>query len=297
MNNDLQAEMTRNQTTETQMGLDSGCYTGNVKLNSKFGEFKVANSANRQAAAAAFPDNSGYSALKNEKKIELSETASTYSGLSHVALTDLGKIDIADTLHVNETDYSSLADVACQALAQSAHDIMLENVEDLGEDVTEAMLEAFQDEIDAYGAVKGTSDAKHEESPALTEAFENSFVPIRKIIVQLKMLLKPYKKTNKAFYDRVIAAMEIPAVNVHHTYVNICVTEKGTGKAMEGVVFTLTKGQKTGSSNWEGLLTLERMKNGEDVLTGVFNGKVVVLAHINIKRGRANDFTFEIEVE
>ncbi len=297
MNNIEQIEMTRNQATETQMGLDSDCYTNNVKLNAKFGQYKAATLANRQAAAAAFPDNSGYSELKQEKKLELSYTVSTYAGLSHVALTDLGKTDIADTLHVNETDYSSLADVACQALAQSAHDIMLENVEDLGDDVTEEMLEDLQDEIDAFGVVKGTSDAKHEESPALTEAFVESFKPVRKLIEQLKMLLKPYKKSNKAFYDRVMTAMEIPAVNVHHTYVNICVSEKGTGKAMESVVFTLTKAEKTASTNWEGLATLARVRNGNDVLTGVFNGKVVVLAHIHIVRGRSNDFNFEIVVD
>ena len=238
MNNIYQAEMTRNQATETQMGLDSGCYTGNATLNTKFGQYKVANLANRKAASAAFPDNSGYSELKQEKKNALSEKASSYSGVSYVILTDLGKIEIAETLNVHETDYVKLADVACQALAQSAHDIMLENVEDLGDDVTEEMLEELQDEIDAFAAVKGTSDAKHEESPELTKAFVESFVPVRKLIVQMKLLLKPYKKTNKAFYDRVMAAMEIPAVNVHHTYVNICASEKGTGQAMEGVVFT-----------------------------------------------------------
>ncbi len=297
MENPQQSEMTRNGAVKTQLGLDSGCMTGNVKLIAKSGQVIHAVDLNIAAAAAAYPDNSGYSSLKKLAKIDLSEKASTLSGLANVALNDLGKIDIADQLHVNETDYSVLADVACQALAQSAHDVMAENLDDLAPDITEAILEDLQDEIDKFALVKGTSDAKHEASPALTKAFEESFKPVRKLIEQLKMLMKPYKKTNKPFWDRIIAACNIPAINVHHTYVNICVTEKGTGKAMEGVVFTLTKGKKTDSSNWEGLLTLEKMVAGDDVLTGVFNGKVVVTAHIYIKRGRTNNFNFEIEVE
>ena len=297
MDNTLQSEMDRNLAVVTRFGLEAANFVGNAKLLAKVAKLILAWEDNKKAAAAAFPDNSGFSQLKRDKKIALCETASTWAGMGHVALTDLGKIDIADTLHVNLSDYLPFADSVTQANAQSTHDILAENIGDLDDYVTVDGLEDLQAEIDAFSATKGTSDTKHEESPLLTKAFEESFIPVRKIIEQLKMLMKPYKKTNKPFWDRIMAACNIPAINVHHTYVNICVSEKGTGKAMEGVVFTLTKGKKTGSSNWEGLLTLERMKNGEDVLTGVFNGKVVVLAHINIKRGRANDFTFEIVVE
>ena len=297
MENTLQSEMDRNLAAVTRFGLETANFTGNAKLNAKIAKLVLAWEDNKKAAAAAYPDNSGFSQLKRDKKLALCETASTVAGMGHVALTDLGKIDIADTLHVNLSDYLPFADSVTQTLAQATHDILVENIDDLDDYVTEVELEAFQTEIDTFGATKGTSDTKHEESPLLKKAFEVSFIPVRKLIEQLKMLMKPYKKSNRACYDRVIASMEIPTVNVHHTYVTICASEKGTGQAMVGVIFTLTKGKKTGSTDWEGLLTLEKMVAGDDVLTGVYNGKVVVEAHIHIVRGRTSSFNFEIVVD
>ncbi|MEI8204895.1 MAG: hypothetical protein WCH34_17880, partial [Bacteroidota bacterium] len=228
-------------------------------------------------------------------KIALGETASTLSGLAYVALTDLGKIDVAEQLHINATDFTSVADSDCTALSQNDHDVMLAHKTDLLPDVTELMLTDFQDEITTFSGLQGTSDSVHEVSPTLTKAFVESFRPVRKIIEQIKLLMKPYKKSNKDFYDRVMASTIIPAVNVHHTFVNITVVNKNVSKVVEGILFTLTNAKKTGTTDWEGKLTLDKPRAGKDILTGVLDGKVVYLRHIEIKRGRENDFDIEID--
>ncbi|MEI8202936.1 MAG: hypothetical protein WCH34_07990 [Bacteroidota bacterium] len=295
MKNTEQAELTRNAGLDARLTAESGNYTGNVKLIAKIAEFRDAYAENLACSAAAHPNNKGFSILKQNGKLALGETASTLSGLAYVALTDLGKIDVAEQLHINATDFTSVADSDCSAVAQNDHDVMFAHKTDLLPDVTDLMLTDFQDEITAFNGLQGTSETVHEVSPTLTKAFVASFRPVRKIIEQIKLLMKPYKKTNKDFYDRVMASTIIPAVNVHHTFVNISVVNKNVSKIVEGIVFTLTKAKKAGSTDWEGKLTIEKPRAGKDVLTGVLNGKVVYLGHIEIKRGRENDFDVQID--
>ena len=295
MKNTEQAELTRNAGLDARLTAESDNYTGNVKLIAKIAEYRIAYAANLACSAAAHPNNSGFSLLKQKGKIALGETASTLSGLAYVALTDLGKIDVAEQLHINATDFTSVADSDCTALSQNDHDVMLAHKTDLLPDVTELMLTDFQDEITTFSGLQGTSDSVHEVSPTLTKAFVESFRPVRKIIEQIKLLMKPYKKSNKDFYDRVMASTIIPAVNVHHTFVNITVVNKNVSKVVEGILFTLTNAKKTGTTDWEGKLTLDKPRAGKDILTGVLDGKVVYLRHIEIKRGRENDFDIEID--
>ncbi|MEI8204284.1 MAG: hypothetical protein WCH34_14775, partial [Bacteroidota bacterium] len=96
MKNTEQAELTRNAGLDARLTAESDNYTGNVKLIAKIAEYRIAYAANLACSAAAHPNNSGFSLLKQKGKIALGETASTLSVLAYVALTVLGKIDVAE---------------------------------------------------------------------------------------------------------------------------------------------------------------------------------------------------------
>jgi hypothetical protein len=72
---------------------------------------------------------------------------------------------------------------------------------------------------------------------------------------------------------------------------------KNSGKAAEGVLFTLSNSPKTAVSDWEGNARLAEVKSGKALLKGEFGGKVKYEAHIEIERGRENRFEAVIEEE
>ena len=303
MDNVQQAELTRNLNLKTELGNSATIYQNNPAMVTAAADFNAVNDLNLQAASAANPNNSGYSKEKNNYKKTLSKNAANLSGKAYVKLNKLGKTVIADTLSINPTDYFSLADSAFAALCKKAYDIMLANVDDLKPDyVTEAMLTAFLNKINTFLSLQGTSDLKHEVSPLLTETFDQSFKPVRLAVEEIKLMVRDfddpdYQYYDSAFYSRVMTACEMPTVNVHHTYVNIVVIDKSTGKPIEGIFFSLENAKKSGTTDWEGKLTIEKVKSGKDLLTGVLNGKTVYSEHIEIKKGRDNDFNIELTVE
>ncbi|MEI8204709.1 MAG: hypothetical protein WCH34_16945 [Bacteroidota bacterium] len=302
MDNLQQAEMSRNLNFKTQMANDALIYQNNPAMVQAVADFNAANDINLQCASEAHPNNSGYSDEKRKYKKSLSKMASNLSGKAWVKLTALGKTAVADKLFVNPNDFFSLADSAFIALCTGAYDIMLANITDLKPDyVTDANLVTLHNNINTFSGLQGTSDLVHEASPLLTKAFEESFKPVRQAIEVAKLLVRDYDDEdyadyNPEFYKRTMASTHLPVVNVHHTFVNIVALDKITGKAIEGILFTLTNAKKSGSTDWEGKLTLERPKAGKDILTGVLNGKVVYLEHIEIKRGTNNDFNLELTI-
>ncbi len=303
MDNLQQAEMSKYLNFKTQMANDALIYQNNPAVVTAVVAFNAANDINLQAAANAHPVNAGYSDEKRKFKKILSKMASNLSGKAWVRLTALGKTAIADKLFVNPNDFFSLADSAFIALCTGAYDIMLANINDLKPDyVTDANLVTFLGKINTFSGLKGTSDLVHEVSPLLTKAFEESFKPVSQAIEVVKLMVRDYDDEDYAdydpdFYDRTMTSTHLPAVNVHHTYVNIVAIDKITGKALEGILFTLTNAKKSGTTDWEGKVTLERPKAGKDILTGVLNGKVVYLEHIEIKRGKNNDFQLQLTIE
>ena len=297
MTNDQQAEMNMFDGFDAELTADSTVFSGNPKMVTKVGVFRAALAENKACANSAHPNNSGYSQLKKDKKLAVSETASILTGQAHVALTDLGKGEIARLLHINPTDYSSASDSECGSLLQSAYDIMFANKADLCPDTFELQeLTDFQTEITEFVTAKGVSEWVHDVSPTLTKAFEESFVPVRKAIEQLKLMARKYKKTNKPFYARFMASTIISAVNVHHTFVDIIVLDKVTGNPLEGIQLTLTKGKKSGLTDYQGKLSIERVMNGKDVVTGTYKGKVVCEEHIEIIKGKRNGFEFLLTI-
>ncbi|MEI8203610.1 MAG: hypothetical protein WCH34_11390 [Bacteroidota bacterium] len=303
MEKEQQVEMTRNLNLKTELANSATIYVNNPAMVTAAADFNTAIDLNLQAAAATKPDNSGYSKEKNDYKKFLSKIAANLSWKAYVKLNKLGKTGIANTLSINPTDFSTLADSEFTAFCQKAHDIMLANVNDLKPDyVTEAMLTAFQTKINTFSGLQGTSDLVHEGSPLLTDNFVESFKPVRLAVEDVKLMVRDfndpdYQYYNPDFYKRVMKACEIPTANVHHTYVNIVATNKSTNQAIEGILFGLESAKKSGTTDWEGKVSISEVKAGKDVLTGTLNGIVVYTEHIAIKRGRSNDFNLQLTIE
>ena len=129
----------------------------------------------------------------------------------------------------------------------------------------------------------------------LTQEYKDSFKPVMMRVSHLKFLTRDYKTSNTAFFDRLMASTVIPTINVHHTYVEVHVSEKNSGKPVEGMSFKLNNCTKTGKTDWEGNAKLEEVKQGKAILTGEMGGVVKYESHITIKSGKVNHYDVVVE--
>ena len=296
MTNREQAQTGMFIAVEKELSDDSGHYDTNNAFKAEVLLFLAAWLANKTAGEKAHADNSGFSQEKLDKKIIVSDTASNLSGKANVKFINSGKPSLAEQLNTEPSDYSQKADAECARLAQVAHDFLAENIDLIKPDyVTPEALAAFQEEITNFIAIKGNSEIVHEVSAELTQIYKGSFAPVMMTIDHLKFLVRDFKTTDFDFYTRFMASTKIPTINVHHTYVEGHVVGKVSGKIIEGGVFTLTKGKKSGTTDYEGNFKIEEVRSGKDILTGVLDGDIIYTGHITIKRGTTNHFEIVVE--
>ena len=296
MTNKEQAVTTMITALGVELVKDNGAFAGNQDFIDEVGLFNDNAKKNSSAATAAHVDNSGFSAEKLKAKLALTALVSNLSGKAYVKFINLGKLSIAQQLHIEPSDYSHAADSNCAKLAQEAHDLMDTNIGDLTPNTIDAgMLNGLQKSIDFFKNTAGSSDTVHETSPELTKKFKASFKPVMVNVEHLRLLGRDYETSNNDFFTKLMASMVIPPINVHHTIVSITATAKSTGKAVENVVFSLTKAGKSATTDFEGNAEIDEVKAGKDILTGVYNGAVIYTAHIAIKRGKTVHFDVVIE--
>ena len=290
-----QADQTMFASVNHVLTTEAAVYEDDVKLKAEVEAFKAAYAHNLATGAAAHPDNSGFSQEKLNAKIELGDYAAMLSGESFVTLKNLGKISIAEKFSVYPSNYIYLADSACGTLAQKAYNLISENSDDLIPDtITTVMLAALQTKKDTFTSLQGTSETEHEVSPQLTEDFKNSFGPVKEKVENLKFRARKYETINYGFWERFMASTDIPTVHVRHTYLEIVALNKATSAPIEGIVFTLTKGNKSATTDYMGKAVIAKIRSGEDVLTGVLGDKTVYTGHIVIERSKVNSLKLMI---
>jgi hypothetical protein len=282
-----------------ELAADSTAYAGNADFEDEATKFNTSLTDHNNKKTAAHADNSGFSQDKLNQKIVLSNMASNYSGKSYVKFVNLDMLNLAEQLNTEPSDYRDPSDGQCLKLSKEAYKLMNDNLAILSptNTITAAMLVSFKNEIDKFELLQGSSETVHAVSPQLTQEYKDSFKPLLKIIDHLKMLGRDYKTSNPGFYDRLMASTVIPTINVHHTYVEVYVKGKDSGGPIEGMLFTLSNCNKTGTSNWEGNAKLEEVKKGTAILRGETAGKVRYMAHIVIKGGATNHYDVVIEGE
>ena len=295
MTNEQQADINMFNSLKAALASFSDIYDDDEAFKAAVTKFLAAHSANATAAANAHPDNSGYSKVKKTAKTKLSKTVANLCGRAFVTLKDQDEIEISDQMLVNPSNYSKESDSECARLAQAMHDIMGTYIGLLTGYVTAAKLTALQAEIDEFNGLQGTSEMVHEVSPMLTQKFVESFIPVKSRVEDIKLLLRDYETTNDEFFTAITAAMVVPAVAIRHTYVAITAIGKDSGRMLENIVFTLTEAKKSATTDWEGKALIEEVKSGKDVLTGVFNDKVVYTSHIVIVKAMTNNFHLKID--
>jgi len=296
MTNREQALTTMFMALKSELELESGVFQENEDFNDESKVFLTALEYNLKCGTEAHASNSGYSTDKQTAKENLCESAANLSGKAYYKFRKLGKMNLAEQLHTEPTEYLYVSDSECANMAQTSLDLMKANLVDLGpKTVTADMLNELQKEIEHYKSVQGMSATVHGVSPALTKKYKDSFGPVLVSVENLKYLVRDFKGTNLAFYDRVMASTIVPTINIHHTTLSINALAKSNGAGVPKIVFSLATAKKSGTTDENGMAEIELIKAGMDTLTGVLEGKTVYSGPIHIKRGSANHTEVVIE--
>ncbi len=293
MDNKDQAKTNRLEATETFLLNNETVFSTDVafkKLRAKVGDSKTEVAAK---AAAAGINNTGFSQIKQDAKVDMAEEAATLSGYAYVYFDEIGRTDLSSQCHINITDYLSLADPAAASLAQAAHKLMSDHQTELDpEGVTAANLTALQTKIATFTNAQGTSGMVHQVSAADTASFKASIAVADDRIAKLLILAKRYKKTAPEFYNKLILATTLPPVNVHHTTVSITVVDATNNAAIAGAVATVESyPNKQGTSDATGVLHIEKVKSGNRNITVAANGHSSKTVTVAVQSGKDNTVT------
>ena len=297
MTNREQAKMTMYSGLNTFLTDNAVVYAANLAFTTEKTKFDAVYLQVKKFAAKTGTDNSGFSVDKEQAKAEMAKKAATLSGFAKVRFGDLNQPDLAGQLHVTDTDYTSAADSASVTLAQAAKNLMNDNIAVLAPDyVTPIDLTDLNILITDFQNAQGASDAAHQTEPQDTSAFKDALTPVDDSIDNMKLLGRFYQDTGAEFYNELLLVTALPAVNVHHTNVNVTVTASEDGHTLANATGTLSNSDKTGTSDLSGQMTIEEVLAGDAVLTVNATGRKQVQTQLHINRGKDNDLSVVMEV-
>jgi len=238
----------------------------------------------------------GFTDLKGVAKQELADNSSMYCGFAYTILEELGLHDISAQLLINPSDYMQLTDSEIAVKAQSMHKLLSDQQTVITDDyLTVLQLTTMQATIDNFISTKGTTTSEHTAGPVATLAFENAFIPVDAAIASMLTMGKAFKITEPDFYNNLIAATTLPAGHIRHTYVSIALTAKTGGTPITNATGAIVKLNKSGKANEAGVIKMERVRHGTQVITITAPGFKPMSINAAIQSGRQNDLNVEME--
>ena len=286
------AQMSANEATHQYLISDAATevISNDNAVSSMVDLFDKNRLASIKSATAAGVDNKGFSQDKLDAKFEMSFQAACLAGSAQVKLESLGKNSIARQMHSAETYYMQAADSEASTEVRALHDLLVDNLSVLTPDyVSAAQLLDLQSLITVFMTTQGSSAAVHRISPELTQVFNNDLAACKKNGVDLKKLIKKYKKSNNLFYKSVVDVMK-PKNTVHHTDIDLLVIDALTELPIKDAVATFSDSAKTGISKEDGSLLVEEIFHGEKTMTVISTDHLPSVTTVNIISGKTNSF-------
>ena len=244
-------------------------------------------------------DNTGFSAEKVAEKLLLADEASMYSGFASVRWDKehLNKPTLMAQCHAHESDFLGITDTECYTRAQATHDLLSNNIGDLGGIVTAINLTHLQGTIDTFHADSGTTDATNQASPADTKAFKTALRNENKSVPSILLMVRVFKATNLDFYNRVVALCEVPAVEIIHNDVIVEVLKTENNEPVTDSHMTLSNTKKTDDADIHGMLEIDEVRNGKAIMTITQKDRLDVVQEINIQAKHVNHFVVHMTLK
>jgi hypothetical protein len=246
-------------------------------------------------ALAAGIDYKGYTENRDVVRTSLAHEIAIICGNAYVKFNKLGKHDLAEQLHINETDYLDGKVENALHYAQTGHDIMASHLTDLTDYITATDLSNLQTLINNLTTAEGQTLSLHQASPADTAAAEAAILKTDEDIHNLLIVIRPLQKTNLSLYNAIVLNSILPPVNIHHSYLTVTVRDAATNALFQGAVLTInTSDKKTATTDDTGIGKIDRLRSGPTILTITAPGKPVKRIHLQISIGKNN--TLEVSL-
>ena len=295
MNNVQEAKVKRDNSLATTLEDNATAYAGDTAFEAIVTKQAADYATTVAAATVAATNNTGYSLEKVNAKDAASVLASELCASSQVSLDISGNLIVSKSLNSTVTFYSKAADVTSAARLQNVHDIMQTNILIITPAyVTAAELTDLQTKINKFTGLSGTTTSVNSTSPVLTKAVKTAIKVGAADVVTVKKLIKKYVTSNPIFYSSVLKACKIPPIAVHHTPVNITLTDSITLALLPDVKGTLSKTKELGLSNSLGIMPYTDVSAGVAMATFALPGYITGIKSVRIIRGATNTFAFAL---
>jgi hypothetical protein len=271
-------------------------FANNPAFKQKVGQFITAYNSVKSLGAKNQVSASGYSDAKNATKKEMADKAAEISGYAFVKLQELNQEELSAQLHITTSDFYYNSDPLALALTKATYDLLENNLALITpEYVTVDDLHDLQALMDEFVKGMGKSDEEHRSQPVDTKAYKAAIKDTDKILDDMMLLARKFAKSQKEFYDKLVALNVLPPVAVRHTSLNITAIDSVTKKPIENVFGELSNSTKTDTSDTQGELNFDRVRASKNItltLTAPNYQKFIMV--IAIARGKENNMTVEM---
>jgi nucleoside diphosphate kinase len=241
-------------------------------------------------------DKIAYSHEKRTLKIALAHQLANIGALARVGLQIAGLKVAAEQLETANTSYMQLADPDLIYLANANRTIISDNLAALSPAYVAATdLASLDTAIANFTNAKGSSDNAHKNNPAIRKEFtlqlrENSIV-----VQQIRLLARRYIKSNPVFYEQLLNEATISKTNIRHTNLNLNIISKLDNSPIQDAFVNFDKNKKTGESDINGKVQIDKIKNGEITIMVKADGYMDAAQTIHIEQGVTNEITISLE--
>jgi hypothetical protein len=294
MTNDQNEEMDTHLGADDYFEKNKALFANNPAFKKAIEEFRANYKAETQFGALLATDNTVFSQEKLNLKTKMINDIVELAGFAYVALTVAGKIKEADQLDIHPSDYA-LSDQDSYDLAKANLKLMRDQIVIIAPDyVTDIELTELETTIESFINAKGDAMVINKATPAQREAFRLALEKTRISINHIRILAKKYKKTNPIVYDQIIKVTTVNKTRTNHTSLSMGINDKD-GKPIVGATASLSTSKKTATSDLDGNLKIDAIRNGQTMATIQAPGFKDKQIKLNIVRGRENHLEVVVE--
>ncbi len=156
--------------------------------------------------------------------------------------------------------------------------------------LTTSDLDNLQTLINTFVQAEGSSQEVNTLSPQLTARFKTALTVLNTDVKILLKLARKYQLTNLTFYQSLKKICKIPPANVRHTSIMLTITDSATGAFIPSARAQFSNSKKTAITDANGVLLVNRIGQGNPIVTITAAGYTTYASSIHILSGKENSY-------
>ncbi len=290
------AELTMLQSVKNFLDENTGIHSSDAAFQTLVADYNSKLTALLTIGADLMSDNSTFSNTKEEIRNTLITKLVELNGFAKVGLKKAGVKIEANQMQVKRYFFNTLADAELLLAGNNSLTVMQEQTAVLSPlYVTATDLTDLSTLLSDFLAAKNDAENVHHTTPNDRKAFTAQLNELIDLVKDMRLLSKKFKAVHAQFVEDFKSNSTVHELGIHHTNLNVTVTDKVDGKAVAEAITSISGSNKSANTDASGNAIITSIKNGKCTLTVTATGYVQVVKEVKIERGRDNKFIVQLE--